>query len=116
MYLKPDNLPKESEEAISKLRLFSIYKNLKLQSLKFDTNFQVYEEILNCFVGKKFTFVEIGVLGGGSLLMWREYFGKQAVDISIMLQLISLYISSNEGFCLYGSDLIEPSTLNVCNL
>ena len=45
-----------------------------------------------------------------------EYFGKQAVDISIELQLISLYISSNEGFCLYGSVLIEPSTLNVCNL
>ena len=85
MYLKPDNLPKESEEAISKLRLFSIYKNLKLQSLKFDKNFQVYEEILNCFVGKKFTFVEIGVLGGGSLLMWREYFGKQARIIGIDL-------------------------------
>ena len=33
---------------------------------------------------KKITFVEIGVLSGGSLFMWRNYFGKNARIISVV--------------------------------
>jgi hypothetical protein len=36
-------------------------------------------------VDKKITFVEVGVLQGGSLFMWREYFGKDARIIGIDL-------------------------------
>ena len=85
MAINPKDLSKESLEINSNLKLFQIYKNLKRESLKCDTYFQVYEEMFNKYVGKKMTFVEVGVLQGGSLFMWREYFGKNARIIGIDL-------------------------------
>ena len=85
MIINPKDLSKESLEINSNLKLFQIYKNLKHVSLKCDTYFQAYEEIFNRHVGKKITFVEIGVMHGGSLFMWREYFGKKARIIGIDL-------------------------------
>ena len=68
MLVNPKDLSKESLEINSNLKLFQIYKNLKHVSLKCDTYFQVYEEIFNRYVGKKITFVEIGVLHGDHCL------------------------------------------------
>ena len=85
MAINPKDLSKKSLDINSNLKLFQIYKNLKHVSLKSDTYFQVYEEIFNKFLGKNITFVEIGVLHGGSLFMWREYFGKQARIIGVDL-------------------------------
>ena len=85
MVINPKDLSKESLEINSNLKLFQIYKNLKRESLKCDTYFQVYEEMFNKYVGKKITFVEVGVLQGGSLFMWRDYFGKDARIIGIDL-------------------------------
>ena len=85
MPISPKDLPKKSLEINSNLKLFQIYKNLKRESLKCDTYFQVYEEMFNKYIGKKITFVEVGVLQGGSLFMWREYFGKDARIIGIDL-------------------------------
>ena len=85
MAINPKDLSKESLEINSNLKIFQIYKNLKRQSLKCDTYFQVYEEMFNKYVGKKITFVEVGVLQGGSLFMWREYFGKDSRIIGIDL-------------------------------
>ena len=85
MSINPKDLSKESLEINSNLKLFQIYKNLKRVSLKCDTYFQVYEELFSKYVGKKITFVEVGVLQGGSLFMWREYLGKDARIIGIDL-------------------------------
>ena len=85
MIINPKDLSKKSLDLNSNLRLFQIYTNLKHVSLKCDTYFQAYEEIFNKYVGKKITFVEVGVLHGGSLFMWREYFGKEARIIGIDL-------------------------------
>ena len=85
MSINPKDLSKESLEINSNLKLFQIYKNLKRVSLKCDTYFQVYEELFSKYVGKKITFVEVGVLQGGSLFMWREYLGKNARIIGIDL-------------------------------
>jgi len=85
MIINPKDLSKESLDLNSNLRLFQIYKNLKNVSLKCDTYFQAYEEIFNKYVEKKITFVEVGVLHGGSLFMWKEYFGKKARIIGIDL-------------------------------
>jgi len=85
MAINPKDLSKESLEINSNLKLFQIYKNLKRESLKCDSYFQVYEEMFNQYVGKKITFVEVGVLQGGSLFMWREYFGKDARIIGVDL-------------------------------
>ena len=85
MSINPKDLSKESLEINSNLKLFQIYRKLKRVSLKCDTYFQTYEEMFSKYVGKKITFVEIGVLQGGSLFMWREYFGKDARIIGIDL-------------------------------
>ena len=85
MTINPKDLSKESLELNSNLRLFQIYKNLKNVSLKSDTYFQTYEEMFNKYVEKEITFVEVGVLHGGSLFMWKEYFGKKARIIGIDL-------------------------------
>ena len=85
MSIDPKNLSKESLEVNSNLKIFQIYKNLKRVSLKYDTYFQTYEEMFSKYVGKKITFVEVGVLQGGSLFMWKEYFGKDARIIGIDL-------------------------------
>ena len=47
--------------------------------------FDVYDDLLNSFIDKEIIFVEIGVLNGGSLFMWRDYFGKKARIIGIDL-------------------------------
>ena len=85
MAINPKDLSRESLELNSNLRLFQIYKNLKHVSLKCDTYFQAYEEMFSKYVEKEITFVEVGVLHGGSLFMWKEYFGKKARIIGIDL-------------------------------
>jgi hypothetical protein len=81
-----DNATAATSEAInSTLRLFDIYQRTPYLSLKHDSYFQVYEQVLAGYVGKEFTFVEVGVLNGGSLFMWREYFGPRARIIGIDL-------------------------------
>jgi len=46
---------------------------------KFDHYFDVYDRYFSRFRNKKITIVEIGVYQGGSLQMWRNYFGKEAI-------------------------------------
>ena len=69
--------------AESKKNLYEIFKKEKLFSVKKTIYFPIYERCLNKYIGKKITLVEIGVADGGSLLMWKEYFGNQARIIGI---------------------------------
>ena len=85
MATNPKNLSNESLDLNLNSRLFKIYKNLKYESLKCNTYFQVYEELFSKYIGKEIIFVEIGVLHGGSLFMWKEYFGDKARIIGIDL-------------------------------
>lgn len=50
---------------------------------KYDQYFEIYETFLNKFVGKKVKVLEIGVWQGGSTLMWKKYFGKDATIIGV---------------------------------
>ena len=70
---------------MSNKTLLEIFNNAKYYSLKYKNYFPIYEKLLSSFRGKKITFVEIGVLSGGSLHMWKEYFGEQARIIGIDL-------------------------------
>ena len=54
-------------------------------SFKHTTYFSAYDALLSKYRGKPITFVEIGVLNGGSLFMWREFFGPQARIIGVDL-------------------------------
>lgn len=64
---------------------FAAYKKSPNRSIKHSTYFETYDELFARYRGKPITFVEIGVLGGGSLFMWREFFGEQARIIGIDL-------------------------------
>ena len=54
-------------------------------SSKHSTYFPAYDDIFTKYIGKEITFVEVGIFDGGSLFMWRNFFGKQARIIGIEL-------------------------------
>jgi hypothetical protein len=64
---------------------FAAYRNSPYSSMKHSSYFAVYDALFSPYRGKPITFVEVGVLGGGSLFMWREFFGPQARIIGIDL-------------------------------
>jgi hypothetical protein len=63
--------------------LLEIFQNTKFRSLKQDNYFYIYEKTFEKYRNRPIVFVEIGTLHGGSLFMWREYFGPQAQIIGI---------------------------------
>ncbi len=65
--------------------LIECYLAAVYPSIKHSSYFQVYEEVLRKFRNKPITFVEIGVLDGGSLFMWKKFFGDAARIIGIDL-------------------------------
>jgi hypothetical protein len=64
---------------------YRAYLKSPYKSTKHTTYFDVYDSLLCRYIGTDLTFVEIGVLGGGSLFMWREFFGPKARIIGIDL-------------------------------
>lgn len=67
------------------LEIYKSYLASPYLSIKHSSYFQVYEELLSKYRGKPITFIEVGVLNGGSLFMWRHFFGAQARIIGIDL-------------------------------
>ena len=64
---------------------YSSFLRAPYRALKHENYFAIYDELLETFRGQEFTFVEIGVLHGGSLFMWRDYFGDAARIIGVDL-------------------------------
>mgnify|MGYP006113187629 CR=1 FL=1 len=60
-----------------------IFHQSPYKSTKHSSYFHSYEKVFSRFIDKEIIFVEVGVLGGGSLFMWRDYFGKKARIIGI---------------------------------
>ena len=77
--------------------LLSYFNKSKYLSLKWKNYFPIYENIFKQYRNKKIIFVEIGVFSGGSLFMWREFFGKDARIIGIDLNKDALRFQ-NYGF------------------
>lgn len=94
-------------EINSSLRIFKIYNNVEYLSIKHDTYFQAYEELLSNYVGREIIFVEIGVLNGGSLFMWRDFFGPKARIIGIDLNPAAKKWE-NEGFEIFVGNQADP--------
>jgi cephalosporin hydroxylase len=80
-----DQILPEIESRLQELDIYRCYKRSKYLSIKVSSYFHVYEELLTKYRGKNVTFVEVGVLNGGSLFMWRDYFGPAARIIGIDL-------------------------------
>ncbi len=72
-----------SETKLEDLQIYQSYLQSPYLSLKHSAYFQVYEELLSKYRNKPITFVEVGVLNGGSLFMWRHFFGPQARIIGV---------------------------------
>jgi hypothetical protein len=64
---------------------YQAYVKSPYRSVKHSTYFEIYDDLFKKYRGKNITFVEIGVLGGGSLFMWREFFGPEARIIGVDL-------------------------------
>ena len=54
-----------------------------LKTNKWIHYFDIYERHLRRFVDKAPTMLEIGVAGGGSLRLWKEYFGEGATIVGL---------------------------------
>ena len=65
------------------LSLRELFIKAKNFSSKHEKYFDVYEENFSKYKGKKITFVEVGIFNGGSLKIWKEYFGPDAKIIGI---------------------------------
>ena len=70
--------------------------------------FFAYTDLLEKYRGKKITFVEIGVLNGGSLFMWRELLGNDARIIGIDLNSNALNFKDN-GFEIVIGNQASPT-------
>lgn len=98
----------QAQSINQQLELFDIYRRVPYLSVKHDSYFQVYEELLRPYVGKPITFVEIGILHGGSLFMWREYLGPQARIIGVDLNPAARSWESH-GFEIFVGDQADPA-------
>ena len=67
------------------LPIYRSFSKSPYKSIKHSSYFDVYEKLFHRYKDKPVVFIEIGVLNGGSLFMWRDYFGKQAKIIGIDL-------------------------------
>jgi hypothetical protein len=61
------------------------FETSKYYSVKHDNYFKIYDHIFKKYIGKKIVLVEIGVLNGGSLFMWKNFFGENAEIIGVDL-------------------------------
>jgi hypothetical protein len=80
-------------------------------SIKNDTYFDTYEFLFSRYIDKPITFLEVGVFNGGSLQMWREFFGRDARIIGVDLNPIALELK-NDGFEIYIGDQEDPDFWN----
>ena len=60
-----------------------LFYQSKNQSFKWAKYFDLYEELFNSYKNKNIIFVEIGIANGGSLEIWKKYFGKNSRIIGI---------------------------------
>ena len=92
-------------------KLEQIYLDTKYLSIKYDSYFPVYEDLLAKYVGKNITLVEVGIFNGGSLFMWREFLGSEARIIGIDLN-PSAKMWEEHGFEIYIGDQADEEFWN----
>lgn len=63
--------------------VYDAFRASPFLSNKHSSYFQTYGKLFEKYRGKPITFIEIGVFSGGSLFMWRDYFGPQARVIGV---------------------------------
>ncbi len=94
--------------AISQLEIYKSYLRSPYLSYKHSTYFQVYEELLAPYRNKNITFVEVGVLNGGSLFMWRDFFGPEVRIIGVDFNPLAKRWEQ-DGFEIYIGSQSDPN-------
>ncbi len=86
---------------------YNSYIKSKYLSIKHSNYFWIYDELLSKYINKNIIFVEVGVLNGGSLFMWRDFFGPEATIIGIDSN-DAAKKWGNEGFIIEIGDQSDP--------
>ena len=89
-------------------KFIKLFKSSPKYSIKWDNYFNIYSNILKKFVKKKIIFVEVGVGNGGSLFMWKKFFGKKARIIGIELNPEAKKLEKS-GFEIFIGDQANPN-------
>lgn len=87
--------------------LINCWKSSPFPSTKISTYFSAYSELFSKYRGLDCTFIETGVLGGGSLFMWRDWLGPNARVIGVDLNPASERWR-DYGFEIYIGDQGDP--------
>lgn len=96
------------------MRSFELSLN-QYDSDKIDSHYlDQYDPILNPFLEKKITLLELGILNGGSLLLWRDYFPFGTI-VGIDLKLPK-HFNNRERIQVFEGSQADPNFLtNVAN-
>jgi hypothetical protein len=86
--------------------------NSDLRLHKWIHYFDVYERHFRRFRGKNPVVLEIGVFGGGSLAMWRDYFGAGCQILGLDINPVCKKYET-EGSEIFIGDQSDPLTLNA---
>ena len=104
---KPLSTKTQADLSSDGLEIYDSYLASKYLSIKHTSYFHSYEKLLSPYRGKEFTFVEVGVFNGGSLFMWRNFFGPKARIIGVEFNPDAKHWES-EGFEIYIGDQSDP--------
>jgi hypothetical protein len=88
-------------------RLLQAYRSSPHPSFKVSNYFPIYVELFGHLVDQPCTFVETGILNGGSLFMWRSWLGPQARIIGVDLNPAAKQWEKH-GFEIYIGDQGDP--------
>lgn len=87
--------------------LLDSYTNSPEPSFKVSNYFQIYTSLFSHLRNEHCTFIETGILNGGSLFMWKKWLGKNARIIGIDLN-PEAKKWENHGFEIYIGDQGDP--------
>jgi hypothetical protein len=104
--LMQQNTPNPEIQSLEEL--IASWKNSPYPSIKISSYFPAYVELFGHLRGTDCTFIETGILDGGSLFMWRNWLGEKARIIGIDLNPEALKWKEH-GFEIYIGDQGDPS-------
>ena len=84
-----------------------LFYNSKNNTIKWKKYFEVYDEFFKSFKNKKITFVEIGIHNGGSLEIWKKYFGDKCRIIGIDIN-PQCKIFEKDGYVIFIGNQSDP--------
>jgi hypothetical protein len=86
-----------------------LFSQVRRPTTKLDTYFAAYDELFAPYKGRNITFVEVGISGGGSLEVWKRYFGPGSRIIGIDLNPELRDILAKDGFEVFIGDQADPA-------